>query len=110
MHGARNPVAAQRRLLAALRRSRSAVGLTQKQVAAALEWSTSKVIRIESGTVGLSITDLKAMLDLYDVVDPEIVEQLAEAARTSREKAWWDEYRPHVTAELINFIAVEAAA
>ncbi|MET8998106.1 helix-turn-helix transcriptional regulator [Amycolatopsis sp. NPDC004169] len=110
MFGGRNPVAAQRILLAELRRLRSAAGLTQKQVAAGLEWSISKVIRIESGTVGLSITDLKAMLALYGVVEPESVERLAEAARTSREKAWWDAFRPHVAPELINFIAVEAAA
>ncbi|MDQ7802480.1 helix-turn-helix transcriptional regulator [Amycolatopsis sp. A133] len=110
MLGGRNPVTERRRLLAELRRLRSAAGLTQKQVSAGLEWSLSKVIRIEGGTVGLSITDLKALLTLYGVEDPEVVDDLAAAARTAREKAWWDDYRPHVSPALIDFIAVEAAA
>ncbi|MFJ7219431.1 helix-turn-helix domain-containing protein [Amycolatopsis sp. NPDC098790] len=108
--GGRNPVAAQRGLLAELRRLRGAAGLTQKQVAADLEWSLSKVIRIEGGTVGLSITDLKALLARYGVVDLAVIERLSDAARESREKAWWDDHRPYVTPELINYIAVEAAA
>src|SRR6184192_3844997 len=110
MLGGRNPVTERRRLLAELRRLRAAAGLTQKQVSTALEWSMSKVIRIEGGTVGISITDLKALLALYGVQDPEVVENLAGAARAAREKAWWDDYRPHVHPELIDFIAVEAAA
>ncbi|WP_158226827.1 helix-turn-helix domain-containing protein [Amycolatopsis vastitatis] len=110
MLGGRNPVTERRRLLAELRRLRAAAGLTQKQVSTHLEWSMSKVIRIEGGTVGISITDLKALLALYGVQDPEVVENLAGAARAAREKAWWDDHRPHVHPELIDFIAVEAAA
>jgi transcriptional regulator with XRE-family HTH domain len=84
--------------------------MTQKQVATALEWSLSKVIRIEGGAVGLSITDLKALLGLYDITDQERIDDLSAAARTSREKAWWDEYRAYATPELIEYIAVEASA
>ncbi|MDS0139240.1 MULTISPECIES: helix-turn-helix transcriptional regulator [unclassified Amycolatopsis] len=110
MLGGRNPVAARRRLLGELRRLRAAAGLTQKEVSAALEWSMSKVIRIEGGTVGISITDLKALLALYGVEDPSVVETLSEAARAAREKAWWDDFRGQVDPTLINFIAVEASA
>jgi transcriptional regulator with XRE-family HTH domain len=110
MLGGRNPVAEQRRLLAELRRLRAAAGLTQKQVSTALEWSMSKVIRIEGGTVGISITDLKALLTLYGVDDPAVIENLSGAARAAREKAWWDDFRDHVNPALINFIAVEASA
>jgi transcriptional regulator with XRE-family HTH domain len=110
MVGGRNPVAEQRRLRGELRRLRSSAELTQKQVATALEWSLSKVIRIEGGAVGLSITDLKALLALYDVTDQSRIDDLSAAARASREKAWWDEYRAHASPELINYIAVEASA
>jgi transcriptional regulator with XRE-family HTH domain len=110
MLGGRNPVAERRRLLAELRRLRSSAGLTQKEVSTHLEWSLSKVIRIEGGTVGISITDLGALLRLYGVTDQAIIDTLSAAARASREKAWWDDYRAHASPELINFIAVEASA
>ncbi|RSM49134.1 XRE family transcriptional regulator [Amycolatopsis balhimycina DSM 5908] len=110
MVGGRNPVAEQRRLRAELRRLRNSAGLTQKQVATALEWSLSKVIRIEGGTVGLSITDLKALLDLYGVTSQEQIDDLSAAARASREKAWWDAFRGHASPQLIEYIAVEASA
>lgn len=110
MLGGRNPVAERRRLLGELRRLRSAAGLTQKQVSAGLEWSLSKVIRIEGGTVGISITDLGALLRLYGVTDQALIDSLSAAARASREKAWWDDYRAHFSPEFIDFIAVEASA
>lgn len=110
MVGGRNPVAEQRRLRGELRRLRTSAELTQKQVANALEWSLSKVIRIEGGAVGLSITDLKALLALYGVTDQERIADLSAAARTSREKAWWDEYRTYASPDLIKYIAVEASA
>ena len=110
MVGGRNPVAEQRRLRGELRRLRTSAGLTQKQVATALEWSLSKVIRIEGGTVGISITDLKAVLDLYGVTDGAKIEDLSAAARVARERAWWDEYRGKVSPELLSYIAVEASA
>ncbi|WP_370967246.1 helix-turn-helix domain-containing protein [Amycolatopsis sp. cg9] len=110
MLGGRNPVAERRRLLAELRRLRGSAGLTQKEVSTRLEWSLSKVIRIEGGAVGISITDLGALLRLYGVTDQAVVDSLSAAARASREKAWWDDYRPHHSPELIDFIAVEASA
>jgi transcriptional regulator with XRE-family HTH domain len=57
---------------------------TQRQVAEALDWSPSKVTRIESGAVSLSVTDLRALLGYYGVVEPEVVERLVDLARRSR--------------------------
>ena len=48
-----------------LRRLRNAVGMTQRQVADALDWSQSKMLRIESGSVGISVADLQMLLNLY---------------------------------------------
>src|SRR4051812_2744378 len=45
------PVSEMRRLRTALRRHRDALGLTQREVADALEWSLSKMIRIEKGPI-----------------------------------------------------------
>ena len=79
-----NASALRRQLLAELRRLRPAHVHTQRQVAEALDWSPSKVTRIESGAVSLSVTDLRALLAYYDVTDPALVEQLVDLARRSR--------------------------
>ena len=50
------PVTQQRRLRAELRRAREQAGKTQKEVAEALDWSPSKLIRIEAGAVIISTT------------------------------------------------------
>jgi transcriptional regulator with XRE-family HTH domain len=79
-----NASALRRQLLAELRRLRPPSVQTQRQVAEALDWSPSKVTRIESGAVSLSVTDLRALLGYYEVSDPELVERLVDLARRSR--------------------------
>src|SRR5215472_11588257 len=93
-----SPVVQRRRLRAALRRARDKAGLTQAQVAAEMNWSESKVIRIEGGSVGISTTDLKALLGCYQVDDPDRIDELVALARAARERSWWNQYRdvaPH---------------
>ena len=62
--------ALRRRLTTQLKRLRRKAELTQRQVAQALDWSPSKIIRIEQGTVRIRVTDLQALLNLYGVTDP----------------------------------------
>lgn len=98
-----------RRLRIELRRSRNAAKLTQRDVAEALEWSPSKVIRIESGQVGISVTDLRALADLYHVDDPDRLGELETLARGSRRQPFAD-YRDVIAADTIKFFGYEAAA
>ena len=58
--------------------------MTQEQVASAMDWSLSKVIRIEAGSVGISTNDLKALLRLYKISDDEQATELLALARASR--------------------------
>lgn len=104
------PQAEHRRLLVALRQARDARRLTQREVADALDWSTSKLIRIEGGSVGISITDLKALLQHYEVTDPDEVDQLVEMARGSKKAMWWYEYRDVVAHDFYTFLGLEASA
>src|SRR5690348_14280042 len=60
-----------RRLRTELRRARSEANLTQEQVAQAMDWSLSKIIRIETGAAGISTNDLKALLSLYRIHDSD---------------------------------------
>src|ERR1041385_304527 len=77
------PSADRRRLRTILRREREGVHMTQDQVAIAMDWSLSKVIRIESGSVSISTNDLRALLDLYQVSVPAQREELIGLARAA---------------------------
>lgn len=79
----------QRRLLRRqLRQVRIDAGYTQQRVCIAMGWSTSKLLRIEAGQVGLSLTDLRALLDLYGLQNPQIRSQLEDMARLARRQPW----------------------
>ena len=79
-----NASALRRQLLAELRQLRPSHVVTQRQVADALDWSPSKVTRIENGSVSISVTDLRALLGYYGVTDAPVVEGLVDLARRSR--------------------------
>ncbi len=110
MTRAHSPVVSQRRVLAEIREAREALQLTQKDVAEALDWSTSKLIRIENGTVGLSITDLKALLLHYGVTDRDRVETYVAMAKAGREPGWWDQFKRTSSPEFVKFLGLESAA
>ncbi|MEO6086748.1 MAG: helix-turn-helix transcriptional regulator [Umezawaea sp.] len=105
-----NPVVQQRRLRSELRRARDQAHLTQKEVADALEWSTSKIIRIETGAVGVTVTDLRALLSQYKINDKDQVDRLLAMSRASKQRAWWDKYKDSLGAEFVKFLAMESSA
>jgi transcriptional regulator with XRE-family HTH domain len=104
------PIVHQRRLRGELRKLREAARITQKQVAEQLEWSVSKVIRIENGTSKVGVTDLKALLNIYGVTSSDEIDPLLDEARASRKSVWWTPYRPHIDPQLYVFIGYEASA
>jgi transcriptional regulator with XRE-family HTH domain len=104
------PQGEHRRLIVALRQAREARHLTQKEVADALEWSASKLIRIERGSVGISVTDLKALLLHYKVTDANDVDRMVDMARASKKAVWWQEYRDVLNPEFFTFVGLEASA
>jgi transcriptional regulator with XRE-family HTH domain len=79
-----DPVVLRRRLQIELRKSREAAGQSQKDVADELSWSPSKLLRIENGAVGITVTDLRALLDHYGVRDQRRREELTKMAQNSR--------------------------
>src|SRR5580692_185879 len=75
-----------------------------------MDWSLSKIIRIETGAVGVSTNDLKALLGLYKVHDSERINELIELARASRQSSWWSKYREDISSQYLQFIEYEKAA
>jgi transcriptional regulator with XRE-family HTH domain len=82
------PAVARQRVRRALRKFRDATPLSQGDVAKKLGWSLSKMQRIEAGEVGVSVTDLHALLEIYGINDPGAIDRLSLDARTSRRQRY----------------------
>ena len=91
-------------------RLRKESGLTQEQVAAELEWSPSKLIRVEGGRSSITKVDLDALLAKYGVTSESTRERLQALNRGAREPAWWDKYRDDVAPTYLNYVGFEAGA
>jgi transcriptional regulator with XRE-family HTH domain len=98
-----------RRLRVELKQARQAAGFTQKDVAKALEWSPSKIIRIEAGEVAVTPTDLRVLLDHYGVRDKRRIDDLIVLARASRKQPWND-YRDVYTPQSLTLFGYEPSA
>ncbi|WP_158581657.1 helix-turn-helix domain-containing protein [Actinomadura spongiicola] len=109
MPAAISPTVRQRRLRVELRKARDEASLTQEQVAERLDWSLSKVIRIESGAVNISTTDLRAMLAFYGVAE-ERINELVQLAKAARERTWWSGYKKILSQQYYDLIGYESAA
>ncbi|MDP9791727.1 transcriptional regulator with XRE-family HTH domain [Catenuloplanes nepalensis] len=109
---AESPAVARRRLRLALRRAREENGFTQHQVADEMEWSISKVMRIESGEVTISVNDTRSLLNYLGISDPEEVARLIQSARDARKREWWDEaqFREHLPPAMRRLIQFETEA
>ena len=109
MAGYGSPNVRRRRLAAELRRLRERAGFIGEEVARRLEWSTSKISRLERGQSGVKRTDLRRLLDLYRV-DPRRREELlalAEESQRADKLKTISARLPEVHAEFLN---VEAEA
>ncbi|MEU5668095.1 helix-turn-helix domain-containing protein [Streptomyces longwoodensis] len=104
-----SPATQRLRLRTRLRQLRMATDLTQRQVAETMEWSPSKLPRIEAGEVGISVNDLRPLLALFGVVDEATVEELLNLARGSR-KMPFTEYRDIYDKDFLDFLAMESSA
>lgn len=106
-----DPSLYRRRLRSELRRAREAVHMTQKDVAAAMDWSLSKLIRIETGNVTITTNDLRALLAHYGITDPARVADLVDQAKKSRERSpWWTRHRDVISQEMLQFLGYESSA
>ncbi|MYS83256.1 helix-turn-helix domain-containing protein [Embleya scabrispora] len=106
----RDPMFQGRRLRAFLRQTREACGFIQRDVAVEMDWSLSKLIRIETGQVNISTTDLKALLQHYGVVEPARVAEYIDMARASKQRSWWYQYRNHISNEFKVLLGYESSA
>jgi transcriptional regulator with XRE-family HTH domain len=104
-----SPTVRRRRLAAEVRRLRERAGLTEEEVAERLDWSSSKLSRIELHRTGVKPHDLARLLELYQVGEGHRDELLA-LAREPRRRGWWEAYSDALPEEYAAFIGLEAEA
>src|SRR5699024_3620788 len=93
-----------------LRHARNGAGMTQQDVAAVLGCTQGKVNKIESGTVGVKLGDVRTMLDSFGV-DGEQAETMLNLARAAAgQRGHWSGYRSVVPHWFRTFTDLEPAA
>ncbi len=85
-------------------------GLTQEHVAKNLEWSPSKLIRVEGGRSSITKVDLDALLARYGVTSESHRDKLHALNKGARERAWWDDFRGDINSTYLNYVGYEAGA
>jgi len=103
------PTVRSRRLGAELRRLRESAGMTLEDVGERLEWSASKVSRIETARVAVRPRDVADLSDLYGV-KPERRDELIALARASRQQGWWQQYSDVKDEAFQAYVGLEAEA
>jgi hypothetical protein len=104
-----SPTARRRRLSIELKKLREASGLTCAQVGKALDWSGSKVNRMETGIGRVQPSDVDALCRHYETPD-EVREFLKALARQSKTRGWWQEYGSGVPEWFSVYIGLEQDA
>jgi transcriptional regulator with XRE-family HTH domain len=89
----RSPVVPRRRLGSELRSLREASGKTIDEAAAALECSSAKISRLETGKGVPKNRDVRDLLRLYGVDDDELAGRLFALATDGQSQGWWEDYK-----------------
>lgn len=110
MAAVQDPSVQRRRLRNELRKLREAAGLKQGDVAKAMDWSPSKLIRIEGGQVSISTNDLRALLGFYNIKDNRRTTSLLDLAKSSRGTSFYDSYTSVLKPGFRDYLAYEGAA
>jgi transcriptional regulator with XRE-family HTH domain len=105
-----NPRFLRERLAEHLRQERERARLRQDQAAISLGWSESKLQRIETGMVGISATDTRALLQLYGTQDQETIDRLALLAQKARRRDRFTPYRKFLSGEYQALLSHEQSA
>ncbi|MGI9003282.1 MAG: helix-turn-helix domain-containing protein [Pseudonocardia sp.] len=80
-----------RQLARKLRKLRQKAGLTLETAAPLLDWSPSKLSRIENAHQRVDVHSVRGMLDLYDVGGDRWTE-LIDLTRAARQRGWWRDH------------------
>jgi hypothetical protein len=104
-----SPTARRRRLSIELKKLRENSTLTCAQVGEALDWSGSKVNRMETGSGRVQPSDIDALCRFYSTTD-ELREFLKSLAREAKTRGWWQVHGSGVPEWFNIYIGLEQEA
>lgn len=104
-----SPTARRRRLAIELKRLRDESSLTCSQVGKELDWSSSKVSRMETGQGRVQPSDVDALCRLYATTE-ELRDLLKSLAKESKTKGWWHAHGDAIPAWFSVYVGLEQAA
>ena len=90
-HGGGSAIARRRKVAASLRHLRDEAGRTENEAAEHLGCPLPRFQRIEAGMAAVRLTEVRSMLDLYNISGEQREEILGEAKR-ARDRCWWYPY------------------
>jgi transcriptional regulator with XRE-family HTH domain len=108
--GAFGPVVVRRRLGATLRRLREDANLRLEQVAAELEVSSSKISRLETGHSVPKTWDVRNLLSVYGIEDPDRRNEILRWVDESKAVAWWHPYSEASPTDIEYYLSLESEA
>lgn len=107
-HSPRGATGARRHVGAVVKRLRQQRQFNLDTVCRAMQWSTSKLVRIEAGIIAISANDLRCLLRFYGIPDDDAaVAPLYEIARLARQRHWAATYRPRVSPAYMDVLGYE---
>ncbi|WP_406445106.1 helix-turn-helix domain-containing protein [Streptomyces sp. NBC_01613] len=104
-----SPTARRRRLAIELKRLREESGFTCSQVGKELDWSSSKVSRMETGQGRVQPSDVDALCRFYGTLE-ELRDLLKSLAKESKTKGWWHAHGDAIPAWFSVYVGLEQAA
>jgi len=104
-----SPTARRRRLAIELKKLREDNKLTCAQVGEALDWSGSKVNRMETGQGRVQPSDVEALCRFYGT-DDELRDLLKGLAKDSKTRGWWHAHGDAIPAWFSVYVGLEQAA
>ncbi|MET8873797.1 helix-turn-helix transcriptional regulator [Nocardia sp. NPDC004604] len=93
-----------------LRDLRVKKGITREAAGDAIRGSHAKISRLELGRTGFKERDIRDLLTLYGVSDPEERERFLDLARQANEPGWWHRYSDLLPSWFGTYLGLEQAA
>ena len=93
-----------------LRRFREAAGITPDAAGWHIRSSRSKISRMENGRVGFKDRDLRDLLTLYGVTDPQVTDAMLALAGQAHTQEWWAQFGDILPAWFEPYLGLEASA
>lgn len=103
------PTVQRRRLAAKLRNLRAEADVAPERVLEELNWSRSKLSRIENAVSGISVPDVRALCGIYGV-QAELTAGLCAMSKQSKGRGWWRAYDDALSEHFSDYLELESEA